>query len=168
MASVKFRPVDYKMTLQNLWQSWAFRAMLALSFMVTLFVSPLVYWSLDTMPPFVYLAEGSDVIPDPATGGQQIIARWKVKYNRSCPGLVRRQLFDPRTNVIIALYDPAPASEGRPPGDQLNKTFLLPHQMQTGKVGYRARLEYHCNPLQLLFPLILETPNLYFTITNHG
>jgi hypothetical protein len=168
MPSVKFRPVDYHLTLQNLWQSWAFRALFFMSVAITFVVSPLVYWSLDTTQPFVYLTKDSDIIPDPAAGGQQVIVRWKVKWNRACPGIVRRQLFDPRTNVVLALYDPAPASLDRPPGDQLNKTFLLPHQMQNGRIGYRARLEYHCNPLQFVFPLIFSTPDLYFTVEDRG
>jgi hypothetical protein len=89
-----------------------------------------------------------------------------VRYNRTCAGLIRRQLFDPHTGVILADYDAVPA-QAEPPGftyGYLNKTFLLPRNIQTGWMGYRASLEYWCNPLQRIWPLRYVTPALNFKV----
>jgi hypothetical protein len=122
----------------------------------------------DTTPPYEYDIERSFIVPSRAHDGDQITVRWALaKVNRICPGSNRRVLFDPKTHVILASYDPTPAavSESIQNG-YLNRTFLLPRGvLPSGKVGYRANVCYECNLFQkFIKPLCVATPNLFFQV----
>lgn len=127
----------------------------------------IAFMASDNLPPYVYDVERSKIIPDPALPGDQVIVMWKIKeINRTCPGVVRRMLFDPETRVMIATYDPSPSSLAEGAKDQyLNISFALPKRMPVGKIGYRAQVWYHCNLYQeYIRPLVINTPELFFEI----
>lgn len=161
-------PVEYQSLLANLFGSGAFRALFALSLIFTVATGLLSYWLLDNQHPYEFIAEQSLIIPNEAQGNDQMLVKWKVRFHRTCPGLIRRRLFDPRTEVILAEYDPQQTSPDAPTHSEgyLNKTFLLPKQIQTGWVGYKASLEYWCNPVQRLWPLRYDTPVLFFKVSD--
>lgn len=161
------RPIEYGSLVTNLFGSAAFRALFIISLLVAITAGPLTYWLLDNQHPYYYIADESVIIPNEAQGNDQMLVKWKVRFNRVCPGLVRRQLFDPRTDVILAVYDPIPAELDPPPFREgfLNKTFLLPKQIQSGRIGYRVALEMWCNPLQRLWPMRYDTPSLFFNVS---
>jgi hypothetical protein len=121
----------------------------------------------DNTPPYEYDAEQSYIVPSTAHDGEQITVMWKLKkINRICPGSNHRVLFDPKTRVILASYDPTPAAVSESIIDgYLNRTFLLPRgALPEGAIGYRANVCYVCNPLQRLFPLCVTTPELFFRL----
>lgn len=122
----------------------------------------------DTDPPYEYDVASSYIVPSKAHDGDQITVKWKLaKINRICPGSNRRILFDPKTHVILASYDPTPAAVSESIQDgYLNRTFLLPQGvLPQGKIGYRANVCYECNLFQKIFkPLCIATPNLFFII----
>lgn len=126
------------------------------------------FMAADNQPPYEYDAEKSYIVPSKAHDGDQITVMWKLaKINRICPGSNRRILFDPRTRVILASYDPTPAavSESIHEG-YLNRTFLLPRgALPEGPIGYRANVCYECNPFQrFIKPLCVATPELFFSV----
>jgi hypothetical protein len=160
------RPIEYGSLLVNLFGSAAFRALFVLSLIIAIIVGPISFWMLDNAHPYEFDADLSVIIPTEAHGNDQMIVKWKVHYNRTCQGTIRRELFDPHTEVVLAVYDPQPAAT-EPPAfhdGYLNKTFLLPRKIQTGRVGYRAKLEFSCNPLQRIWPMRYNSPSLFFTV----
>lgn len=126
------------------------------------------FMAADTMPPYEYDVENSYIIPSKAHDGDQITVMWKLKkVNRLCPGSNSRILFDPKTRVQLATYDPTPAAISDSIKDgYLNRTFLLPRALPDGEIGYRADVCYICNPLQRIFPLCISTPELYFRVVS--
>lgn len=127
----------------------------------------LAYMAADNQPPYEYDALNSRVVPSPAHDGDQITVKWKLaKVNRVCPGSNRRVLFDPKTRVILASYDPTPAAISSNIEDgYLNRTFMLPRGLlPASDIGYRATVCYSCNLLQEFRPLCVSTPELIFRI----
>ncbi len=83
----------------------------------------------DNVPPYEYDVAESTIVPDLVENeSQQVTVRWKIKkVNRICPGSNQRQLFDPKTGVILATYDPQPAAISSSIIDgYLPRTFNLP------------------------------------------
>lgn len=126
------------------------------------------FMAADNQPPYEYDAANSYVVPSPANDGEQITVKWKLsKVNRVCPGSNRRMLFDPKTKVLLATYDPTPAAFSASLVDgYLNRTFLLPRgALPSGEIGYRATVHYECNLFQkYVRPLVVTTPDLIFVL----
>lgn len=126
------------------------------------------YMAADNTPPYEYDAYQSSIIPDLITDElQQVTVKWKLKkINRICPGSNQRQLFDPKTGVILATYDAQPAAISSSIIDgYLHRTFSLPWAvLPPGRIGYRATVRYQCNILQKFYPLEVTTPTLYFYV----
>lgn len=135
--------------------------------LISLLLGTLAYMMADNQPPYTYDLEKSYIVPARAKDGDQIAVRWRLKnINRICPGSNRRMLFDPQTKVILAAYDPTPAAVADSIKDgYLNRTFMLPKSMQSGRIGYRANVCYECNLYQkYVKPLCVMTPDLFFEI----
>lgn len=167
MNPMHLKPIGRDKLLANLFSSATFRVLFFVSCVVATALVPITYWALDNVRPYVFFPEESHIIPTNAVGNDQMIVSWKVRVNRQCEGLVRRELFDPRPGgALLAIYDAQPAHKtSMPLGEgQFNRTFLLPKQVTPGKVGYRARLEYWCNPLQRFWPIQYNTPDLFFEV----
>lgn len=159
------RPVEDSDVFHNtLLESTPFRVLLAAACLVAVAAVLVTFWVLDYQRPYDFHGDGSFIIPAEASGNDQMLVKWRVTLHRRCPGLVRRELFDPVTGVVLATYDPQPASPAQLDEGFLNKTFMLPRMMQPGWVGYRSHLEYWCNPLQYWYPIRYDTPVLYFKV----
>lgn len=165
MDPLHLKPVANDVALRNLFQSNAFRALFIISLLVGLAATVITYWALDTQHPYDFVASESYVVPYTARGNDQMIVKWRVVAHRTCPGLIRRELIDPKTDVVLAVYDPQIAAPKYKLEDgYLNKVFMMPRSVQPGMVGYRSHLEYWCNPLQRLWPLRYDTPTLLFEV----
>lgn len=167
MDPLHLKPISRDTLLANLFSSSTFRAMFFVSCLVAVILVPISYWAFDNLKPYTYYTEGSYILPTSAMGNDQMIVSWHVRVNRHCPGVVRRELFDPRVGgAILAMYD-AQASIDTIDGlgdQQINRTFLLPRAMPPGRTAYRSKLEFWCNPLQRLWPIRYETPALEFEV----
>lgn len=122
-------------------------------------------WSLDNEKPYTYYVRESYAIPSPAHEGESLTVCWKIRIkNRLCPGTNRRILFDPESRAAFTSYDPVPLAQSHDiRGDLLCRSFALPRRvLPTGPVGYRAHLSLRCNPLQYIWPLEFDTPDLLF------
>lgn len=127
----------------------------------------IAFMANDNLPPYVYDTENSSIVPDPAGSGDQVIVKWKLKaVNRMCLGSIRRTLFDPRTRVILATYDPSPAAlSSSIQNKYLNLSFALPKAIPPGEIGYRAEVCYQCNFYQqYVRPLCITSPELKFVV----
>jgi hypothetical protein len=124
----------------------------------------IAYLLADNQPPYVYDAEQSYVIPSHTSPGHQVAVHWSIKVNRLCPGSIVRTIVDARTGARTS-YDPTPAILTIETTDTvLDRTFLLPQGMGLGRKIYRANAEYVCNPLQRIWPLKVQTPDLLFEV----
>lgn len=122
------------------------------------------YLLADNQPPYIYDIEQSYVIPSRASPGHQVAVHWSIKVNRLCPGSIVRTIVDARTGARMS-YDPTPGDMTIEPTDTvLDRTFLLPQGMGLGPKIYRANAEYACNPLQRIWPLKVQTPDLLFEV----
>jgi hypothetical protein len=158
-------PVNDRDAAEFLLHSRLFRVLLSFACLISAFGGVTTYMAFDTTPPYEFIGSESLVVPPSAYGGDQITVKWKVKFNRVCTGSMRRILFDPDTNVVLAVYDTEPVAGIYALEDgYLNKTFRLPTVIQKGWIGYRAELHYRCNFLQRFFPLNVTTPDLHFKI----
>jgi hypothetical protein len=168
MDPLHLKPIDIdrEALLANLFASPTFKVLFFISMVLAVLLMPVTYWALDNQRPYIFDGAESYILPNPATGNDQMIVAWKVKVHRQCEGLIRRELFDPRTQVVLSLYDAQPTHiHTLPLGDQYyNRTFLLPKMIQTGRIGYRSKLEYYCNPLQRIWPIQYTSPELFFEV----
>jgi hypothetical protein len=144
------------------------RWQLAIGLVMSTLLGWVVFMAADNTHPYEYDVENSFIVPSKAADGDQITVMWKIKkINRTCLGANTRVLFDPKTKVILASYDPTPAalSESIQHG-YLNRTFQLPRSvLPPGRIGYRATVCYECNLFQKLAkPLCVKTPELFFEI----
>jgi hypothetical protein len=156
------------MNFAELWAVRGFRLNIIGGIILMLIGSPIVYMAFDRVHPYEFLAEGSAILPPEAEGGDQVTVYWKVKYNRTCTGSVRRVLFDPTTKVETqySLENAAIPSNSLREG-YLRKTFLLPRDLAPGWWGYRSDLCYICNPLQDFVTaarVCYSTPDLFFKV----
>lgn len=120
----------------------------------------------DNQPPYDYIVNQSYVRPDPAHGGQQVTVHWELKVKRICPGIIIRTIVDAKTKASVS-YDPTPAAATVRIGDtSLERTFFLPAAILPGPKLYRVNAQYICNPLQHLWPLKVQTPDLVFEVIN--
>lgn len=120
------------------------------------------FLSADNKPPYSYNAAKSYIKPDPAGAGRQVTIHWEVKNNRYCPGFITRSIIDAKTKVIVS-YDPFPAlfEEGE---HFIDRSFYLPDSIEPGIKIYRVNGVYFCNILQRLWPLKVQSPDIFFEI----
>lgn len=135
------------------------------------FTGYIVFMIFDTTPPYEYDVTQSKIVPHIVEGGVLVEVDWKIsKFNRTCPGINIRVLFDPKSGARITVYDPVPTasrSDIKENDSHLIRTFLVPMRISKGLVGYRAHQSYQCNWLQKFFPLEITTPDLFFEMIDH-
>lgn len=142
------------------------RAQWIIGAVLALLLGGVAYMAADNQPPYDYIIEQSYVRPNPAHPGRQITVHWELKINRICPGVIVRTIVDAKTKARVS-YDPALALVTVRAGDtSLERTFFLPEEMLPGPKLYRANAEYICNPLNRIWPLKVQTPDLYFEVIN--
>ena len=129
---------------------------------LALVLFPLGYMAADNVLPYDW--KGGEVVPDPAPDGAQVSVHWNMTVNRTCPGMVQRQVID--AHDIIHNYDPVLAASGFAVKPDFWVTFQLPINMPPGPARYRVHAEYYCNPLQYIWPLRVTTPEIMFTLGN--
>lgn len=147
-----------------------FRRQLFAGLVLMAMAAPITAWLFDNEHPVEFDGEKSLVIPNEASGGEQMLVLWKLKRppRKGCEGDVRRILVDPSTKTIITAYDRERSTAGETFSDgYLRKTFTLPKAMPRGWTIYKSDLCYTCNPLQRLFAaqrICYSTPELYFKV----
>ena len=119
----------------------------------------------DNTTPYVYDAEQSHMVPDPAIQGSMVTADWKLKeVRRICPGSVQRFFRDIESGKIVATLDTTPVSRAvKAVDNNLPRSFVLPPNLPE-VTGYSAEICFECNPLQHVFPLCMHTPEIRFRV----
>lgn len=114
-------------------------------------------WALDRTPPIDILASEADGF---AMAEGTLFVRYTVERHRSCQLKVDRSIITSE-QVRIELQDSDWAAAPGPMGrDTYKSEVIVPHRVPPGPSLYRVILQYRCNPLQALYPIIIrnETP----------
>lgn len=153
--------------LRELWGFRSFRIRVFFAVVFAVVAGVLSFLMADTKQPFEFIEEGSYIVPPAGKAGEQMTVYWNGKRNRYCPGLVHRKLVDPNTGVVLAVYDPIPASfTDNTVAGMVVRNFTLPRTLQSGPVGYQVSLTFTCNWLQVLLPntfaIRYNSPRLLF------
>lgn len=123
-----------------------------------------LYWSLDLQPPFAGVSgtfKGWDE-HDPTIGRVE----WTGQRYRYCDGKVSRWVINNGRYVHFSRSefsgssDLPPEEQGR--ADTVYAKFEIPWgaKQQLVQPKYRIRIEYACNPLQRIFPIVVSPPEI--------
>lgn len=115
----------------------------------------------DRDPPTVIThVEVNSVKPWP---GGEVHVRYNVRRFRQCATRVERVLYD-----AVQLRVPLPtrefATSPGPTGDDYAVAVPIPTTVTPGPATYRIITSYACNVLHNLFPIIVQSPDVHFTI----
>jgi hypothetical protein len=114
--------------------------------------------------PFVrYSGEIAPLDPAP---GDTVVVTWHGHRYRDCPGVVYRRITDSHGEVHNLAAVGAVYSETSNP-DPLPRTFRLPAHIASGSAEYVATTVFYCNPLHQIWPIVVDTPPIAFTIAQN-
>lgn len=135
-----------------------------LAAMVALLIAvPLVFIVGIRTSPYTYIR--GQMVDEEVTAGMLGYVRWTGMYKRNCTGEFFRTILDSGDNIHYLLVIPDP-----PDDDELNvpvewtRAFILPHGAAEGPALYRVRAQYWCNPLQHLWPIKIDLPDIPFKV----
>lgn len=132
-----------------------------------LILAPLLWMLLDRDPPYTRLS--GRVLPEDPKQGDFITVDWKIEVHRNCPPSRRLNVS---RRVIDATgkhhdYEPVEGVFGTVPGPPLpgiTRGFQLPPDIAIGSARYQSSACFACNPVQNLFPVCIDQPEINFTI----
>lgn len=136
-----------------------------MSTVILLVLSLGVFWALDRQPPSTILhgwAAGYD-----ATKKEIVIVR-EIFRNRYCPGVIYRWIID---GIVLqlppVLVDPGISRlRATSSGYETVMTAISAPPLALDSFVLRTEVHYACNPLQLLFPLVVEAPPIAISISS--
>ena len=138
---------------------------------------PLTWMMLDREPP--YISESGRItaappdrcgLPDKTpvglmAGGCAAID-WKIKAIRNCKPAsqfnVTRVIVDQQGQHVLPKATSIYSLEEYP--KELTRYFPLPTTLAVGPASYRSTALYACNPLQYFFPIVVDRPDVLFTV----
>ena len=135
-------------------------------------VAPITWMLVDREPPYTRVAGW--VMP-PAPGGairrgDEISIEWAIDIRRQCTPLkmrnVTRRIIDSTGRYYD--YEPVEINFDNGPGGGhkriVVRPFKLPRAIETGRTKYHSAACYYCNPIQQLFPICINAPEIEFII----
>ena len=128
-------------------------------------LGPLMWYTLDRDPPYLIMA--GKIEPANPKPGSTIEISWDVRPLRaSCEGhkltgSINREIVDSKgVRHSYALVNARYAA-----GElEINRFVQLPENLPAGPAIYHSEACYTCNPVQVLWPVCLRTPDLHFTV----
>ncbi|MDB5612078.1 MAG: hypothetical protein JWP25_8978 [Bradyrhizobium sp.] len=121
---------------------------------------------LDRSPPFI--VDNGRIDPPNPMMNSSIVVTWDIKATRSCQpssgAAVTRTIID--SKGIRHNYAPVHAVYGTPEqreADEIQRRIPLPENI-TGPAKYTSIACYACNPLQELWPICIQMPEVPFEI----
>lgn len=104
-------------------------------------------------------------IPNVVSVDESVEIHWDIKFNRTCPFTVTRELID--SKGIIWNYSAIKYLES---GSTYQKHIIVPlktpYTIGHGKVSYQSTLSFKCNAYHEFFnkPIIVKSPILHFQV----
>ena len=136
------------------------------AFTIVFVVGLLGYWLIDRTPPMMGVT--GKFIGWDQTHPNIGHVEWRGVQMRSCSGRAYRWIVN---GVVIPL--PSREIEYHGPIDRDDRdplawrTFFEIPDWLGHPASYRVRIEYHCNPLQKFFPIIVAPPDVPFPLPQH-
>lgn len=138
------------------------------AFIAIAIFAPILWMVLDREPPFI-VSNGRIDPTHPEMNGS-ITVTWDVRATRSCQpsshATVTRTIVD--SKGVAHAYAPVHAIYGtreqREP-DEIKRRIPLPENI-TGHARYSSVACYACNPLQELWPICIQMPEVDFEISD--
>ncbi len=132
------------------------------------FIAPVLWWAMDRAPPYDRIS--GEVLPLEPMPGDQIQVHWTIKTHKMCgpsaANNVTRQIVD--SQKIVWSFDTSPSTFGRllpvDNPDRIVRIIMLPQSVAPGPATYRSRACFACNPLQYIWPVCVDKPEIPFTI----
>jgi len=105
------------------------------------------------------------ITPENPMPGSAVTITWEGQRYRDCPGTVYRRIVD--SHNVPHSYDPVVAVYAKTENpDPMARTFKLPAGIAPGPAVYIATTYFVCNPVHLLWPIVVSTPVIHFTIAD--
>lgn len=133
-------------------------------FIAFILASPIIVWGFDRTPPVtVYKL---DMEPHVVYPGQKVVRSIEVLRRRACQTDVDIVLID-GNRVRWIIDEPSIVAPG-PVGvrDAYGQPMTIPAQMAPGPAEMRITTRRVCNPLQHIWPLVTQSPTVYFEVAD--
>lgn len=130
------------------------------------FIAVLVYWSIfDRSVPVInqlLSVPKSDVYH-----GQEVIVQYRVLRLRACHTSYERILSSAMPGggsivVSTGVRDILTSDVGKVV--DVVASFSVPYHLQPGIYEFVTRINYECNPMQRFFPIVVDTPKVFFVV----
>jgi len=130
---------------------------------------PVLFLLFDREPPYDRIV--GSISPENPEPGSAIETSWRIRTNRTCEPAkdrnVTRQIID--SHNVVYTFDEVPSVYGRNVTAQdspssIVRVFALPMNIAPGPARYRSRACFACNPLQHLWPICIDRPDIEFNI----
>ena len=124
-------------------------------------MAPILWMAMDRSPPFEIVTGHIEPMDVPLGGSLDIV--WHVRPLRLCSlhrATVTRSVID---SIGIA-HRYAPVNAQFSGETKLERSITLPPTMAEGPARYSSLACYPCNPLQELWPVCVQTPELKFNV----
>lgn len=134
-----------------------------------LFVGPFLFALADREPPYDRVV--GRIMPENPAPGSTIEAEWTIRTNRSCSPSsnrnVTRRIVD--SHNVLWDFETVPSVYGRELSardspDRIVRIFALPQGVATGPARYKSSACFACNPVQQLWPICIDRPDIEFMI----
>lgn len=128
--------------------------------------SPVLYWTFDRRDPVDVLE--FRLVPPEIHPGQKVLREITVMRHRSCITEVDLVLIDGAR--VRWIYDEPTIVSPGPTGviDEYGQPMTIPKDAAPGRAELRTVTRRICNPLQHIWPLVTQSPPIYFTILPPG
>lgn len=131
-------------------------------------VAPVFWMVIDRDPPFEIT--NGHIEPEHPVKNGYIEVTWDIKPLRTCSPSDRRMTVRSVTDQkgVVHTYTPVQGQYGTPQQineDEIQRRVPLPMNI-VGVAKYNATACYHCNPIQIIWPICITTPTLEFIIAD--
>lgn len=120
------------------------------------------YWVQDDVAPTTILR--AEVIPLKPYPGGEVHIRYFIRRYRSCNTRVERTLYDAKQLRIPLPERSFSASPGPVGDDSYVVSVPLMASISPGPATYRIITTYICNPFHNIWPIVVTSPDVHFTI----
>jgi hypothetical protein len=121
------------------------------------------YWALDSSPPVENMTGkvvSAEVAPD---GSARLVVEWMAIRRRLCHGNSVRWIIDGYITPLPDIQYPPPQVGEIGQVIRWRVPITVPKDFHDVGV-YRVHVEYTCNPLQRIFPIVIDPPDVPFAI----
>ncbi len=158
VSGATMRPSTHKATFQR---------NLIPGFVCVAIFAPVLWMAIDRQVP--YVRTNGVITPANPAPGDFVEVKWTVVQTRICRPEPARNISRHviTSSGLIIDYEPVSGVMGTveaPKEETLVRAFQLPISTDPGPAKYRSEACFACNPLQILWPVCVEGPDVQFNV----